>query len=258
MTSSRWSPPSRRSVVRTIPERSDRCDGLSGGGSRTKTSHRRLPLDRRFVGRLAVGLGIEMNSFPSQSDSVEAISRITALGRGVSSNVLCRRYCRRGSRTRPRYRSSTQPRSPRVRVIHDRNDSALAASDPWPGGGCCQRLNDRKVRSMTTAMTATTPRVSAHNTQPVGHNTEPRGMKSSYAPSRSARRDRDSRSRHVATSEGARRPPCPLYGLGTEMRASRSESGDSAAVISRCLRSMSLRVGAMIHSPTRPKARPTR
>ena len=57
---------------------------------------------------------------------------------------------------------------------------------------------------------------------------------------------------------GPRRPPCPLYGLGTEMRASRSERGDPAAVISRCLRSMSLRVGAIIHSPTSPKARPTR
>jgi hypothetical protein len=103
-------------------------------------------------------------------------------------------YC-----TKPRYRSSTQPRSPRVRVIHDRNDSALAASDPWPGGGCCQRLNDRKVRSMTTAMTATTPTDSAHNSQPVGHNTEPRGISSSYAPRRSARRDRYSHFRHKAT-----------------------------------------------------------
>jgi hypothetical protein len=103
-------------------------------------------------------------------------------------------------RTRPRYRSSTQPRSPRVRVIHDRNDSALAASDPWPGGGCCQRLNDRKVRSTTAAMTATTPTDSAHNSQPVGHNIEPRGTQSSYVPRRSARRDRYSRFRHETTS----------------------------------------------------------
>jgi hypothetical protein len=57
---------------------------------------------------------------------------------------------------------------------------------------------------------------------------------------------------------GPRRLPWPLYDIGTGMRVSRSESGDPAAVISRCLRSMSLRVGAIIHSPTRPKARPTR
>jgi len=62
---------------------------------------------------------------------------------------------------------------------------------------------------------------------------------------------------HVTISHGPR-PPCPLYGHGTEMRASRSGSGDPAAVILRCLRSMSLRVGAIIQSPTRPKARPTR
>jgi hypothetical protein len=64
-----------------------------------------------------------------------------------------------------------QPLSPRVRVIHDRKDSAQAACDPWSGGGCCQRLNDRENRSMTPAITATTQTTIAHNTQPEG-NTE--------------------------------------------------------------------------------------
>jgi hypothetical protein len=95
-----------------------------------------------------------------------------------NSTVVSWSWSLRRDRLRPRRRRiGVQPLSPRVRVIHDRKDSALAASDPWPGGGCCQRLNDRKSKSMTTAMTATTPTDKAHNTQPVGHNTEPRSMK---------------------------------------------------------------------------------
>jgi hypothetical protein len=135
-------------------------------------------------------------------------------------------------RTRPRHRSSTQPRSPRVRVIHDRNDSALAASDPWPGGGCRQRLNDRKVRSMTTAMTATTPMDSAHNSQPVGHNIEPRGIEPSYVPRRSARRDRYSRFRHGSTPKygclGADRDLFSLRGGHPAGSGSHLHAGGSA------------------------------
>lgn len=78
----------------------------------------RHPAPERHVGHLdAISAGAhdvpEPESVPSQRDA---------------DTDECTTHSRR-ILVRP-FRSSTQPRSPRVRVIQDRNDSALAASDP--------------------------------------------------------------------------------------------------------------------------------
>ena len=81
MTSSRWSPPSRRSVVRTIPERSDRCDGLGGPDSGPR---------RRIAVSVGQALCRSACGRIGHRDDVASDPEATSGGRCEASRVQCR------------------------------------------------------------------------------------------------------------------------------------------------------------------------